>query len=401
MALLLGTAPLPAAALRRQWADRHLVPRQTSAAAQTSAAEPLSMALANGGTVQREHTCLVDSTSSCPSLVEINRRSWRLGLPPSANLLLYGPSFMSEIVSSIIAPNAEELTPNLTYHNVQEQRLGQAASASWPGCNVPGGGDATCRSRGACRDGVCTYTFRNGARLTAVTNAEELQDPGSQTSRDAFAELLRANSFSHVFFMMPHGQEYWVESAAAQRRSRRNDPAKIIDSLGRNMCLPSAAGAVATWDEYSTCVSESVYWQAAHRLVRSDRLTLVVPWMQAVPPDSRLSGHAVLSTARIATGRGCGVCDPATSAGCPTPTPIFGHLMHQCVVVCERGAALNASLAARRPDGPCLAGTVPVMAEQLLAAAYPEMAREPPPARTRAPRSAAPTRAVAPVVLAP
>ena len=109
MALLLGTTPLPAAALQRQWADRHLVPRQTSAAAQTSAAEPLSMALANGGTVQREHTCLVDSTSSCPGLVEINRRSWRLGLPPSANLLLYGPSFMSEIVSSIIAPNADEL----------------------------------------------------------------------------------------------------------------------------------------------------------------------------------------------------------------------------------------------------------------------------------------------------
>ena len=356
------------------------------------------MALANGGTVQREHTCLVDSTSSCPGLIEINQRTWRLDLPPSANLLLYGPSFMSEIVSSIVAPNAEELTPNITsaVSYVQEQRLGQAASASWAGCNVPGG-DATCRLRGACRDGVCTYTFRNGARLTAVTNAEELQDPGSQASRDAFAELLRANSFSHVFFMMPHGQEYWVESAAAAlRRSRRNDPAKINDALGRNMCLPSVAGTVATWDEYSACISESVYWQAAHRLLRSDRLTLVVPWMQAVPSDSRLSGHAVLSTARTAIGRGCGICDPARSAGCPTPTPIFGHLLHQCVVVCERGGALNASLATRRPNGPCLAGTVPVMAEQLLAAAYPEMARDPPPARrTRASSSAAPTRATA------
>jgi hypothetical protein len=378
MSLLLAT-PLLAATPRRQWADRHL--------ASSSEAQSLPMALANGGTVQREHTCLVDSTSSCPGLIEINRRTWRLDLPPSANLFLYGPSFMSEIVSSIVTPNAEELTPNITsaVSYVQEQRLGQAASASWSDCNVPGGGDATCRLRGACRDGVCTYTFRNGARLTAVTNAEELQDPGSQASRDAFVELLRANSFSHVFFMMPHGQEYWVESAAAGH-SRRNDPAQINDSLGRNMCLPSVAGTVATWDEYSACVSESVYWQAAHRLLRSDRLTLVVPWMQAVPSDSRLSGHAVLSTAKTAIGRGCGICDPATSRGCPTPNPIFGHLLHQCIVVCERGSALNASLAARRPGGPCLAGTVPVMAEQLLAAAYPEMARDPSPDPTRASR---------------
>ena len=323
------------------------------------------MALANGGTVQREHTCLVDSTSSCPGLDEINRRSWRLGLPPSANLLLYGPSFMNEIVSSILAPNAEELTPNLTYHNVQEQRLGQAATASWSGCNVPGGGDATCRLRGACRDGACTYAFRNGARLTAVTNAEELQDPGSQTSRDAFAELLRANSFSHVYFMMPHGQEYWVESAAARRRSRRNEPAKIIDSLGRNMCLPSAAGAVATWGEYSTCVSESVYWQAAHRLVKSDRLTLVVPWMQAVPDGARAFGQPVVSTFEEASAHGCEMTHDGIGEGEPSEGPL-GRVIHQCVVVCEQGDALKAALEQRKPDGPCSGGSVALVAQKLV-----------------------------------
>ena len=331
----------------------------------------LPMALASGGAVLREHTCLVESASSCPGLIEINQRKWLLGIPSSANLLLYGPSYMSEIASSLVASNAEELIPPNTTAPLSHFAMHRTSS-----CNVPGT-DGRCRHGTACKGGACSYTFRNGARLTVVTNSQEFQDEGSQASREAFTALLRDNSFSHVFFMMPHTNEYWIETVAALREHRKNDPTKINDSRGRNMCMPSVAGTEATWDEYSECVSASAFWQAAKYFVSSDRLTLVVPWMQAVPLGSRLSENAVLSTAKVAIGRGCGICDPATSAGCPTPSPIFGHLMHQCVVVCVRGGALNADLAAKRPTAPCLAGTVPVMAEQLLSAAYPELARSP------------------------
>ena len=358
-AALLLTSQTHASGTRRN-SDTLMAPSQN--------ARSLPMALAESGAVQREHTCLVDSASSCPGLAELNERNWLLGVPPSANLLLYGPSYMSEIVSSIVAFNAEELTSS---SSAEEQQSHERE------CNVPGSGSSACLRaclRGS-QAGACVYTFRNGARLTAVTNSEALQDEGSQPARQAFGSLLRRGNFSHVFFMMPHGQEYWVESRTAESEHRKNDATKINDSRGRNMCLTAGAGTEDDWDEYSSCVSASANWRTAQRLMAHDRLTLVVPWMQAVPAGSRFSGHPVLSTAETAIGRGCAICDPDNSVGCPTLSPIYGHLSHQCVVVCERGQTLDASLAERRPTGPCLAGTVPVMAERLLAAASPELAR--------------------------
>ena len=42
----------------------------------------------------------------CPGVVELAGHTWHLALPPNTSLLLYGPSYMSEVVASIVAFNA-------------------------------------------------------------------------------------------------------------------------------------------------------------------------------------------------------------------------------------------------------------------------------------------------------
>ena len=101
-------------------------------------------------------------------------------------------------------------------------------------------------------------TFSNGARLTIITNDADFQDEGSDEAAARFRYLLRSSKFHHVFYMCPHGREYFAEERQAQKERRTNDPAKILDPRGRNMCIAKGKGTASLWGDYLHCAASFV-----------------------------------------------------------------------------------------------------------------------------------------------
>ena len=329
------------------------------------AGQHLPMALANGGFVSRQYTCSVDSIpGTCPGIAALKGREWDLGLAPTADVLLFGPSFMNQIADTIASFTHVLNDPLVAVDNLLEEDdpvsvLSKTPLVSTKQCNIRGTGDDCLWTHGA-----VTLSFRSGTRLTIIQNVEAVQD-GSDGAAARLEDLLRHSTFSHVFYMCPHGKEYFAEQREAEKENRTASEEKIKDAHGRNMCLQDGNGTEAFWGDYLECVTAVRSYQMLERILPSSMLSLVVPWMQAVPDGARAFGQPVISSYEEASAHGCEMTHDGIGEGEPSEGPL-GRVIHQCVVVCEEGDTLKAALEQGKPDGPCAGGSVALVAEKMV-----------------------------------
>ena len=345
----------------------------------------LPMALANGtpngGFVSRQYTCSVDSIpGTCPGIAALKGRDWDLGLAPTADVLLFGPSFMNQIADALASFTHVTNDPLVAVDNLFEEGdpllaadnlfdleehlpgalpvLSKTPLMSTKQCNIEGTDDRCLWTHGA-----VTLTFRSGTRLTIVQNSAAYQDD-SDGAIARLEDLLRNSTFNHVFYMPPHGKEYFAEQIQARKEGRTASEESINDAQGRNMCLKDGNGTDAIWGDYLECVTAARSFQTLEHILPSSVLSLVVPWMQAVPEGARAFGQPVVSTFEEASAHGCEMTHDGIGEGEPSEGPL-GRVIHQCVVVCEQGDALKAALEQRKPDGPCSGGSVALVAQKL------------------------------------
>ena len=333
------------------------------------AGQHLPMALANGGFVNRQYTCSVDSIpGTCPGIAALKGREWDLGLAPTADVLLFGPSFMNQIAETIASFTHVMNDPIVAVDNLFEED--DLVSVLWEPplvstlvstkqCNIRGTGDDCLWPYGA-----FTLSFRSGTRLTIIQNVAAVQN-GSDGAAARLEDLLRHSTFNHVFYMCPHGKEYFAEQREAKNRTASEE--KIKDAQGRNMCLQDGNGTEAFWGDYLECVTSVRSYQMLEHTLPSAMLSLVVPWMQAVPDGARAFGQPVISSSEEASAHGCeaSVHGYGIGEGEPSEGPL-GRVIHQCVVVCEEGDTLKAALEQGTPDGPCTGGSVALVAEKMV-----------------------------------
>ena len=204
----------------------------------------LPMGLANGtpkgGFVNRQYTCSVDSIpGTCPGIAALKGRDWDLGLAPTADVLLFGPSFMNQIADALASFTHVTNDPLVAVDNLEEGDpllaadylfdLEEHLSGALPKqCNIRGTDDRCLWTHGA-----VTLTFRSGTRLTIVQNSAAYQDD-SDGAIARLEDLLRNSTFNHVFYMPPHGKEYFAEQKQAQKEGRTASEENINDAQGRN-----------------------------------------------------------------------------------------------------------------------------------------------------------------------
>ena len=332
------------------------------------AGQHLPMSLANGGFVNQQYTCSVDSIpGTCPGIAALKGREWDLGLAPTADVLLFGPSFMNQIADTIASFTHVLNDPLVAVDNLFEKDdpvslLSKTPLVSTKQCNIRGTDDDRC----LWTHGAVTLSFRSGTRLTIIQNFEEVQD-GSDGAAARLEDLLRHSTFNHVFYMCPHGKEYFAEQREAAKENRTASEEKIKDAQGRNMCLKDGNGTEAFWGDYLECVTAVRSYQMLKRILPSSMLSLVVPWMQAVPDGARAFGQPVISSYEEASAHGCEMALGSDGIGEDEPSEgPLGRVIHQCVVVCEEGDALKTALEQGKPDGPCTGGSVALVAEKLV-----------------------------------
>ena len=329
------------------------------------AGQHLPMALANGGFVNQQYTCSVDSIpGTCPGIAALEGREWDLGLAPTADVLLFGPSFMNQIADTIasfthVMNDTLVAVDNLFDEDDPVYVLSKTNLVSEKQCNIRGTGDDCLWTHGA-----VTLSFRSGTRLTIIQNVEAVQD-GSDGAAARLEDLLRHSTFNHIFYMCPHGKEYFAEQREAEKENRTASEEKIKDAHGRNMCLQDGNGTEAFWGDYFECVTAVRSYQMLEHILPSSKLSLVVPWMQAVPDGARAFGQPVISSSEEASAHGCEMTHDGIGEGEPSEGPL-GRVIHQCVVVCEEGDTLKAALEQGKPDGPCAGGSVALVAEKMV-----------------------------------
>ena len=274
----------------------------------------------------RQFVCRSGSIqTSCPALVaksdqtRLDEQLAELAVPADARWFFEGPSYMVETFFALAAAN----------------------------------GGCVGQDKFIAGNALFCY-LSNGALL--VCSADETQT----------TPVIGLERWTHAFFMMPHGHEYDAEHAAAAKEGRAPDPAKMRDSLGRDMCLPNNLGAAccdpggdccATPDpdtgfaDYVDCLNTLTSYARFKSQLRSTNIhiTVVVPWH--LPKPSNASNRPYLFTHERVVSFDCMTVVHPTGKSTDTGFAVFGISspavnrknidgstlvsMHQCIAACD------------------------------------------------------------------
>ena len=177
---------------------------------------------------------------ACPTVpAYLDKESLDLDVPPGAQWIFEGPSWMREIYLVFVVANG--------------------------GCPGGGGGGAANRKelyghtpsaaalmpRGERESSSAPCVLSNGAVLAYADGQFE-------------PSWIRKQPWTHGFYMQPHNEEYWQEHERAAQENRGPMYDAFADADGRDMCVPLEYGRVAwpkegAFDEYLACRNKSSF----------------------------------------------------------------------------------------------------------------------------------------------
>ena len=382
--------------------------------------------LATGGDVQRQFTCVVDNIEdSCPGTMELAKLSTLqshkyLKPKPNEKWLFYGPSYLTQIYQVVLAANREDIVETTQIgddgavdvkraHEVLSEMCGGndvhmsrksnslfAKSSNEDGlkcedeCNILSSSSCTCNVNSE----FPMIKLKNGAEIYAMTNSRVFQDQAQEVVVKLLQDWLGQPNFKldQVFYMEPHGRNYFAEHCAAAKEGRAVVDDNVRDENGIDMCFKhdtldvlltdgteGVQASSSTVMEYVQCVKKMPAYKMMYQHVSSmgASIMIIAPWAVLPSPELAKETH-VYSTFEAGHkyscvsggslpeqkdyGVGTGVCSP-TGGGATAPyksmftvIPKYRYQsQHPCAVVCE-------------PNGPnqCVPGPAARMAVDIV-----------------------------------
>ena len=215
---------------------------------------------------------------ACPTLpAYLDKESLDLDVPPGAQWIFEGPSWMREIYLVFVVANGGCPGGGGGGAANRKELYGHTAS------------DAALMPRGERESSSAPCVLANGAVLAYADGQFE-------------PSWIRKQQWTHGFYMQPHNEEYWQEHERAAQENRGPRYDAFADADGRDMCVPLEYGRVAwpkegAFDEYLACRNKKQFWKDFKDIMRlhDTPLTQVVPW--AIPKPEKKSETEANSSA--------------------------------------------------------------------------------------------------------
>lgn len=392
--------------------------------------------LATGGDLVRSYTCMVDGIEkTCPgtmALAKLNAYHRYLKPKPNEKWLFYGPSYLSQIFHVVMSANREDVVYEGTLEDLipdvksrrlaieadcggsvmmnrtatalfsRDDEIGLRRKEDDKPCNSPGNsGECNALNNPDCRcRGDLQYPhvkLKNGAEIYAMLNSAIFQDLTRPAVVQLLAKFLNQPGFKidQVFYMEPHGVEYFTEHCAAGREHRGVDDDKVRSPEGIDMCYghdsvtvvlddyppneegvskEGVQGSATTAAEYIQCIRTKPGFKLLYNHVakHATQIMAVVPWQVVPSPEFANSpfiytafeaGHKYSCVAGAAVagqgdyGIGSGLCPADEQSTSPfksaVNSPTWDDYMeakwryqsnHPCAVICEAGQGPHACI---------------------------------------------------------
>ena len=278
-----------------------LQPLQSSTHRETPRPEGSLARLSHSDLLQTRYTCTTNLSldKAYPAVAAERGRTWRLDVPAGVHWLFYGPSYLGQVFSTLVAANDERITriENLDADDLLRElppsAQRQATCTGFPDyCGV-------LAERQLCNStvafGIQRVTLDNGAVLVGVHNNELLQRASSETVQN-LVKVVQNLKPDHAFYQHPHDFETYegVRNAGCAehqlQRGKHWRRHESTDKLGKspmdNMCITGQLHTES--DAHMACVGKSALWDAIRR--HTPHATIVAP--AVVAPASKGVAHA-------------------------------------------------------------------------------------------------------------
>ena len=310
-------------------------------------------------------------------LAALNAQEALLKVPANEKWLFYGPSYMLQLFQTIVTANRAEIveegsiveedtefqeivrprppsqialalcaitdcaSPSLTtlaslhpdaMRITQDQNIflacepGERADATAsdllqgprdagePECNRADA-DSGCETDTVTQPAV-RYKLSNGGEIYGINNSPVFQNQARPDSLGALKKFLTGDlALTRIWYMEPHGDNYYAEHCAAQKEGRDVDPDAIMDEERRDMCYkhdspPVIFGKVradtdtsTTAEEYVECAINRPAYKLFYEHVAAKKtksMMIVVPW--AVSPENKAPANPTIEYRAYAVG---------------------------------------------------------------------------------------------------
>lgn len=336
--------------------------------------------ISHSGLLQTRYTCTTNLTidEAYPVVAENRGRRWRLDVPAGVRYLFYGPSYLGEVFSTIVAAHSaqieriENLKDNDLLSEYPRPARQDASCMHFPDyCNELGA-RKLCNATVAF--GVQRVTLRNGAVLIGMHNNELL----SRRRHAYLSRVLHRLRPDHVFYQHPHdfGTYQGPGNAGCAERLKRQlqvRGGRLSNGSNENVTRPPymenmcfrADQLHTTSEEHLACVGRSRLWDVVASQARS--VTIVAPasvvpagWPADTSAEAKFSrwrGSSVYYTQRRVKRFRCSVMwdlaaglDGVGHTLPPTVSESWLLLGHQCAVLTDGHEILGGPVVAIAED---------------------------------------------------
>ena len=266
--------------------------------------------LSHSDLLQTRYTCTTNLSldKAYPAVAAERGRKWQLDVPAGARWLFYGPSYLGQVFSTLVAANddrvvrIENLNADDLLHELPPATQREASCIGFPDYCKVRAEKQLCKSTVAF--GIQRVTLDNGAVLVGVHNNELLQKASAETARH-LSRVVKRLKPHHAFYQHPHDfetyagvrnagcAEYQLQRGAHWRSHQLTNQSK--GTYMENMCLNMNELHTKS-EDHVACVGKSASWDAIRSQTPS--VTIVAP--ASVAPASH--GHpGFKGVARVGT----------------------------------------------------------------------------------------------------
>ena len=245
--------------------------------------------LSHSDLLQTRYTCTTNLSldKAYPGVAAERGRRWQLDVPAGARWLFYGPSYLGQVFSTLVAANddrvvrIENLNADDLLHDLDPATRREATCIGFPDYCKVRAEKQLCKSTVAF--GIQRVTLDNGAVLVGVHNNELLQKSSAENARH-LSRVVKRLKPHHAFYQHPHDFETYAgvrNAGCAEYQLRRGGhwrrhqlTNKSSGAYMENMCVH--LGELHTKSEdHVACVGRSASWDAIRRQTPS--VTIVAP----------------------------------------------------------------------------------------------------------------------------
>ena len=270
--------------------------------------------LSHSDLLQTRYTCTTNLSldRAYPAVAAERGRRWQLDVPAGARWLFYGPSYLGQVFSTLVAANddrivrIENLNADDLLHELPPATQRDATCIGFPDFCKVRAEKQLCKSTVAF--GIQRVTLENGAVLVGVHNNELLQKSSKENARH-LGRVVRRLKPHHAFYQHPHDFETYagvrnagcagyqtgdqLRRGAHWRRHQLTN--KSSGPYMENMCCRLDELHTKS-EDHVACVGRSASWDAIRRETPS--VTIVAPAPVAPAPK----GHpGFKGVARVGT----------------------------------------------------------------------------------------------------